>query len=86
MSEQKTSPSRPRTSMLAQFFRVGGTAEVRKDSAIARTGPGASNGQCAESRGPTKAKQSGKGKVWPQTTKATDSCKTGKKADSVDIR
>ena len=66
--------------MLPQFFRVGGTAEVRKDSAIARTGPGASNGQCAESRGPTKAKRSarGKGKVWPQTTKATDSCKTGK--------
>ena len=64
--------------MLVQFFRVGGTAEVRKESAITGRGPGASNGQRAESRGPTKAKRDGKGKVWSQITKATDSCKTDK--------
>ena len=84
MSEKKTSAiplstSRPPPSMLAQFFGVGETEEVRKESAIARTGPGrASNGQRAQSRGPAKAKKAGKGKVWPQTTKAADSCKTDK--------
>ena len=61
MSEKKTSAiplstSRPPPSMLAQFFGVGETEVVRKESAIARTG--ARNGKHAEYWDPTKARRS----------------------------